>query len=396
MCNKRVYHVALDSYALGSMSNEFCIGVLNFAGEIGNWRIHSDLFGVGRALQSKRVRLDGRLCMESLPRAARFQQKQGIPVVTFHSCEQWNGQTCIYSEHEEVVDLAVQHFKEVGLTEMAFCGATNKTSSAIRERHWKARMTQMGRPCHLYSETPLNLKQEGKWIESQEKLKAWLISLPRPCGILACEDGRAAELLLAAEQIEARIPEDFALLGVNDDSLICQGNHPTLSSININAMEIGYEAAKLLHDYMTGHRRNPVELTVAPKGITRRDSTSILYLQDACIEAVVKKIRTEGKSKRLTVSELHAGLPMSLRSFHYRFKQATGCSPKQEIDRVTLAMARTLLENHTHTMKEISFMLGFESPNLFSRFIRKHLKLSPTAYRKTLDRGQSPRPSVPE
>jgi LacI family transcriptional regulator len=382
MCKKTEYHVALDSYDLGSITNEYCIGVMAFAKEAGNWCIYSDRFGYGRALKHNLSRLNGRLSMETLQRAATFQKKHSIPVVTFHTSENWNGQACIYSDHEEVIDLAVRHFQEAGLTDMAFCGANNKTSSSVRERHWRSRMLQIGFESHVFNQSPLTLKNEAQWREAQKKLKAWLLTLPRPCGVLACEDGRAAEVILAAEKLELHIPEDIILLGINDDQLICEGSPPTLSSINIHAREIGYEAAKLLHEYMTGDRKKGVELTIAPKGITKRESTAIFYLDDKCIEAVVKKIRTVGKQKRLSVAELHKGVSLSLRSFYYRFEKAMGCSPKNEIDRVTLSTVLDYLNESEYSINEISFRVGFDSPDMLSRFFQKQLKISPSEYRK--------------
>jgi len=381
MSKTGIHHVLLDIPEGHGFLDRFCVGVVEFAKEAANWRIYSGRYGLGRHTHLNPASLSGRLCTESLSDAKAYREKHGIPVVTFASFREWQRQACVHSDHLETVDLAIQHFRELGLENMAFCGANNKMSASIRADLWAEQMKKEGRKTTCFHSTPITHQYDKRWQHSQKKLQHWLLTLPKPCGILACSDGRAAEIVLACEQLDLLIPKDIALLGINNDRLICLGNQPSLSSIDTDARRIGFEAAGLLHEYMSGERRTPVELAVSPGGVIQRESTSILYLTDPMIEEVVKQIRTQGKRQRLRVSMLHESSPVSRRSFTSRFEKAMGCTPKQEIDRVSGAEAIHLLKDTRLSIQEIAFQLGFESPQTFSRFMQHQFQMSPTKVR---------------
>ena len=158
------------------------------------------------------------------------------------------------TDNEAIARLAAEHLLERGFRRLAFCGyprtRVNRWSGE-RGRAFRQFARQAGCPCAVYTG---RRKTARRWRELQSELMAWLRALEKPVGVMACNDLRARHVLEACHRLSLRLPEDVALVGVDNDEMICELTNPPLSSVEQGARQMGYQAAALLEQLMRGKR----------------------------------------------------------------------------------------------------------------------------------------------
>ena len=215
----------------------------------------------------------------------------------------------------------------------------------------------------------------------QVRISQWLKSLPRPVGVMTSNDVRGIDVLDACRRWDLRVPEEVAVLGVDDDALLCEICSPPLSSIVPNIERIGSEAAALLERLMGGGKSGFEESFVPPLGITTRRSTDVLSVDDPPFAAAVRFIR-ENACHGITVGDVLETLPMSRSTLERRFRTYLGHSPQSEIRAVQLARARQLLVETDHPLHRIAELVGFDHPEYFSVLFKREAGQTPGQYRR--------------
>src|SRR5262249_38465053 len=157
-----------------------------------------------------------------------------------------------------------------------------------RREHFRRLVEQDGLACHYYEAVRGN---RFDWDEQQQRLIQWISMLPKPVGIMACNDERGHELLEACRRIGANIPEEIAVIGVDNDQAICDLAIPSLSSVDVNAEGVGYEAAALLDRMMNGHKPAMRLIKLAPRGVVTRRSTDLVASEDQEAGRALRYIR---------------------------------------------------------------------------------------------------------
>ncbi|MFT5128011.1 MAG: LacI family transcriptional regulator [Rhodothermales bacterium] len=184
--------------------------------------------------------------------------KRGLPSVYFDT------------DNQAIAKLAFEHLSDRGFLRFGFCGvARSRINRWAQERaQWFQHFaTEAGHPCSVYSGRYSSARQ---WQRMQKSLQNWLRSLEPPVAIMACNDARARHVLEACRLIGLRVPEDVAVIGVDNDELICELATPQLSSIEQGTKRLGYEAAALLDRLIDGVP--PGAALRHPTGSTRRAS----------------------------------------------------------------------------------------------------------------------------
>ena len=131
---------------------------------------------------------------------------------------------------------------------------------------------------------------QPRWEDEQKALTDWLQQLPRPAGLMACDDCRGREVLEACRTAGIRVPEEMAVIGVDNDELLCELADPPLSSVALNAEAGGYQAAMLLDRMMHGRQCEPARLTVEALHVVTRRSTDIVAIDDPVVAAALRYI----------------------------------------------------------------------------------------------------------
>ena len=228
------------------------------------------------------------------------------------------------------------------------------------------------------------------WEEQQAQLCDWLRSLPRPIGIMACNDMRGQHVLDACRRINAAVPEEVAVIGVDNDELVCDLCDPPLSSVMPNPQRIGFEAAALLDRLMEGEKPQQMSKLVEPLGIVTRQSTDVLAIEDPLVASAVKYIRQRACDGISVVDVLHH-VPVSRSILERRFRKFIGRSPQSEIRNVQLKRVKQLLRETDLPLERIAALSGYDHPEYMSVVFKRELGQTPGQYRTQNVKGASRR-----
>jgi LacI family transcriptional regulator len=305
---------------------------------------------------------------------------RGRPFSRFHS---------VQADDVEVGRLAAEHLIEAGFGNFAFVGAAT-VFSRERLNGYRAALRAKGLAC-------LEMPERGKLSESLPvaRIGSLLASAPRPLGVFACSDGTAYRLAAACRLTGVRVPDEVAIVGADNDELVCEGSDPALSSVPTPAFEIGYRAARLVADLAHRKHRRPRQAIVPPLPVVRRRSTEVTPTDDSELLPVLRYVRDHAHES-IGVSQIARVFPMSRRKLEMKFRRSLGRSPHEEIARVRLERAKNLLATTERTQQEIAGLTGFSSASHMSSAFRRRLDLTPGEYRQRCAAGVSrPRHRAP-
>lgn len=221
----------------------------------------------------------------------------------------------------------------------------------------------------------------ANWEANQFRLRAWLRNLPKPCGLMACSDRHALRVLDACRTDGIAVPQEIAVIGVDNDEETCRLAHPPLTSVMDNARQVGWRAASLLDELMArGKSVSNQRILVPPLGVATRRSTEVTAVDDPLVARACDLIR-ECACEGLGVPELLATLRISKTSFYARFKKSLGRLPHEEIPRTRLGRAQSLLRETALSVAEIAGRCGFTHPEYLNVAFKRELRQTPGAFR---------------
>jgi LacI family transcriptional regulator len=299
----------------------------------------------------------------------------GFPTVAIPISEPINGLVNVLQD-ETVGTAGAEHLLNHGFKHFAFCG-TQDYWSRIRRQGFVKKIKQAGYTVCIYP-----LSREYKKRERElPRLAQWLEKLPKPVAVMASNDERSADIVEACHLKTLSIPGQVAVLGVDNDEMICQLSSPALSSVILNFKQVGYIAAEVLDSLFAGKKRPRKEICFHPAGVAARQSTDILAVEDREVASAVRFIRNNAR-RDIHVNDVLAQSTLSIRSLQQRFRYILGRSIHHEIRRFRIQQFTELLRNTNHTVKKIAYDLGFSDTNHVSRIFRKEMGVTPAEYRK--------------
>jgi LacI family transcriptional regulator len=273
--------------------------------------------------------------------------------------------------------------------------------SDARQAAFHRRIHAAGFACHVYERSHLasdgylsasvhgaandSRKRPYSWEAEQENLAAWLAALPKPIGIMACYDVMGLRVLDACRRSQIAIPEQVAVIGVDNDELLCDLADPPLTSIAHDIEAIGYESAALLDRMMRGENPPERPTMLLPRGIVLRKSTDIVAVDDKFVARALSFIRQRACSG-ITVAQVAGHVGMRRRSLERRFQVSLGRTPGDEIARVRLEHIKTLLTETDFTLEAIAHKTGFKDASSVSVFFANQTGQAPGRYRNTFAR----------
>jgi LacI family transcriptional regulator len=288
--------------------------------------------------------------------------------------------------------VAAEHLLQRGLRSFGFCGYDGELWSTRRREGFLGALARAGLRCQVCESSWHGLGAQH-FEEDLKHIEAWLVSLPSPVGVMACNDMLGFQVLDGCRSAGLKVPEDVAVLGADDDALLCGLCDSPLSSVIPNTEQIGYEAAALLDLLMEGGRAGFKERLISPLGVATRMSTDVLAVEDTAF-ALAKRFIHEHACHGITVDDVLQGVPLSRMTLERRFRKYLGHSPHAEIRAVQLGRAKQLLAETEHPIHRIAQLVGFGHPEYFSVVFKREVGLSPGLFRKQAQSlGDPPNPT---
>ncbi len=273
--------------------------------------------------------------------------------------------------------MAASLFIQRKFKNFAFYGNKGVVWSRERALGFKSEVEKAG--AHYFYFESENLRG-GEWTASHVLLDKWLISLPKPVALLACDDNFALQVSEICKINNIRIPQDISLLGVDNDDLICNLSDPPISSIVLDVEKGGYEAGRLIHQLIRKERTEPFNIVINPTRFELRQSTELYNIKDENINEVVKYL-VENFNTDISIDDLSQIVPLSRRNLEIKFKKEMGSSIYQFILELRIEHFSNLLLTTDRSLFDLALESGFNDCKNISRIFKKFKGTTPIEFR---------------
>ena len=351
-----------------------------------NWLIYYQEGGLGELLPGwfKSWKGDGVIARIEDLRMANALEAKRIPVVDIRGRCAPPAIPVVKTDDDEIARLTAEHLLARGLKQFAFCGYEGAEYSAHRSEAFASIIRRAGFPCRIFNAFEPRLsairKQEQYGWSHEQHLIEWLEGLPKPIGIMACNDARGHQLLNAARQADIDVPDEVAVVGVDNYELICELAEPPLSSVEQNTHGIASEAVRVLETMLAGRRPPRAPILVKPCRLVTRRSSDGLAVNDLNLNAAMRCIRTRTLAG-IGVDDVARTAGLSRRELERRFRASFGRSPGDEMLRTQLQAVKSLLTETDLPLYRIAEKTGFAHPEYLNVVFKRETDLTPRAYR---------------
>ncbi|MEQ8848891.1 DNA-binding transcriptional regulator [Botrimarina sp.] len=377
-------HVALLIETSREYGRGLLRGVARYVQEHGPWSIFFEPHGLDDAPPAWLADWDGDgiLARVNSERTADAILETGLPAVDVRGALPDHRLPFIGVDNRPVAEMAFNHLRDCGIRHYGFCGTPRgeNPNQDLRCDYFVRLVAEQGRDCHTWLGEQTS-QRTTSWEDQQQQLAAWLSELPLPIGIMTCHDDRGQQVLDACRRAGLAVPDEVAVIGVDNDPYLCNLSTPPLTSIDVNPSLIGYESAALLSRLMAGGRaERDATLLGPPRGIAPRRSTDTLAIDDEEVAAAIRFVR-ENATQGLRVTDVIQRAARAPSTLERRVKRALGRTIKAEITRVQMARAKLLLSETEQPIAAIARRAGFGEPKYFSEVFRRHEGVTPSQFR---------------
>jgi LacI family transcriptional regulator len=360
----RLPHVALLIETSRSYGRGVLVGVRRYLSEHGPWSVYLE----PRDLESQAPpwlrgwKGHGILSRTGSTALARRLQATSVPVVELRRRRFLPSAPWIGVDNHALGDLVATHLLERGFRSFGLLALSSEDFFRERCDNFIATLRDRGFSC------PVLEAPSGSWEAQQRALVRWVRSLPKPAGIMACTDQLGFWLLDACTRAAIAVPEQIAVVGVENDEALCAMSRPPLSSVALPTERIGYEAARVLDRLMRGRPVPQRRIEIAPLGVVSRQSSDVVAVDDARLAAALRHIR-EHACEGIGVDDVLRAAPMSRSTLERGVRKVLGRSPADELLRVRLEAAKRLLAVTDLKLSAVAQRSGFRhAQRLCERF----------------------------
>lgn len=273
-----------------------------------------------------------------------------------------------------------------GFRELAFCGYRGIPFSDRREAAFSEVLAKRGLKARVFSSKLSSCPSadiqavEQSGLAAEKGIAAWLRKQPRPLALFACNDVRAQQVLNACREHGVKVPEEVAVIGVDNDDVLCNLCGPSLTSVQPDTERLGYEAAGLLDKLMKGKRPKVLTVQICPLRVVERASTDVVPINDPITVQAVRFIR-DNMNYGIGVKDVLAHVARSRTDLEGRFRWWLKTSIRKEIIRRRMERVCSLLQRTDMPLSEIAKGAGFSTAAHFCRLFQRELGQTPTHYR---------------
>ncbi|QBG48822.1 helix-turn-helix domain-containing protein [Verrucomicrobia bacterium S94] len=361
-------------------------GILDYAQETGPWKVwlRRDAPNIFHHLPEN-WEGDGVIARVSTESLAAEMTERGIPYVNVDDNPLPDlPAPSFFTDDKAGTCMAAELFIEKGFRTIAFVGSIQKPTNLRYTLSFKEALTGYDIPCHFFEITP-------DWSSAQNELRAWLLQLPKPAGLLCLGINGASRIVNQCNELGISVPHDIAILASNDDQIGCHSCFPPLSGIISPTEQIGYRAAAKLHRLMQGEPMKAEAVYIPPPGIVERLSTDTLAVDDPRLIKAMQFIK-EHAFEPITMDDILKVVPMSRRSLERRFAAVFKHSPNHEIRRLRMNRAKELLAETDLPMADIAEACGYSSYNYLSHAFRNATGMAPQPTENSFSNPKSTHP----
>ena len=323
-------------------------------------------------------------------------RRTNLPIVDVY-CALPRGEAAgVDCDHRAVGRMAAEYFLDHRFTSFAYCGYDGVPFSDARYEAFAERLASDGYECLRY-DSPKSVVDffTGRLLRREDlsdtpdmrRLKSFAAKLPKSTAVFCSHDLRAYHFAAAVAAVGRSVPDDIAILGCDNDTLVCAFSPVPLSSIDPNAFEVGYGAAAMLDSMLSGGLHTQFE-TVAPRGVVERKSTEVYPLDPPWLSDALVYIHRH-YSDNLSASDVYAHLGLSHTPIDKAFKDSLGISVHQEILRVKVEeAARLLRDGEATSVGEVARRCGFARQEHFWHAFKRRFGMSPSLYAAKSAKGK--------
>jgi len=362
-------------------------GIAKYAHVRGDWALRHQEMSIDADPPAWLRRWDGDGIIARIETEAmvRILRRLKLPTVDLRCWRKIQGIPWIETNDREVVQLAIDHLWERGMRQFAFCGFQGANYSVRRLEYFRQLLAERGVSPAVYESPgpsePTTTGAEQLGMLDQPRVASWLESLSPPVGLLASNDIRAQQVLIAARAAGVRVPDDVAVIGVDNDDVICPLCDPPLSSVEPDTERIGYEAARLLDAMMSGAAAPEETLFVSPRRVAARRSTEAWAIDDEATAQAYRFIR-DAACEGINVSDVVSACGLSRRVLERRMRKYFGKTPHQLIAEYRLRRLKQLLRETNLPIHKIAPLAGFRHVEHMNLFFKQHQGVPPGRYRE--------------
>ena len=375
-------HVALIiETSLGS-GRDILRGVARYVREHEPWALYHEPHGLEASVPQwlRRWNGDGIIARIQTRRIAQQLAASGIPVVDVLGVVPELAFPLVSVDNIAIARMAAEHLLERGFRQFGFFGIEGENWSEQRYAGFCSAVASVQSQvpiCRL----PRDAKGRRSWERAEDDIARWIAALPKPAGVLICSDQRGSQFLEACRRAGVSVPNDIAVVSVDNDEPLCEVCLPPLSSVEPGHLNVGYQAAALLDSMLRGGSASRKPLHVQPLETVTRQSSDTLAVADSRVGMALRLIR-ENAPSGMRIDDIAREVGLSRSVLQRRFRATLHCSIHQEILNVRIRHARELLATTEISLAAVAEQAGFKHQEYLGAVFRARVGKTPAQVRE--------------
>lgn len=308
-------------------------------------------------------------------------RKNGIVVVAQDYQQRFKGIPNITADYIGTGRMAAEYFLERGFKNFAFFGFKDVCWSDERYEGFRNTIEKAGFGDSFSEYRGQDI--HALWYYERENVSRWIQQLPKPVAVMACDDNQGTNLIGACNSIGVKSPAEVAIIGVDDDEMVCELNIPSLSSIRVDIEKGGFETAALIDRLVNNGGEEVCDVVLKPEKVVGRISSASYGTSDAEIQKAIQFIHTN-LQKKIAVKDILENVPLSRRLLERRFKAVTGKAVYQYISEQKIQLFANMLADTNEPVINLAINLGESDSKGISRRFKVVYGCSPNEWRNRL------------
>src|ERR1700733_190440 len=378
---KRPHVALLIETSLGS-GRDILRGIARYVRERDTWALYHEPHGLGDQVPPwlHSWHGDGIIARIQTREMASQLAQIGVPVIDVLGLVGGLPFPLVHVDNGAIARMAAEHLLERGFRRFGYFGIEGENWSAARYGAFSAAVADVQSEVPIY-QTRRDAAGKRSWERAQDRLARWVTALPKPAGVLVCSDQRGPQFLEACRRAGVSVPDEIAVVGVDNDEPLCEVCLPPLSSVQANHLQVGYRAAALLDTLRSGAAAPEAAVLVEPQQVVARLSTDVLSINDPAIATALRLIR-EHAHERIHVDAIAHQVGLSRSVLQRNFRARLNRSVHDEILAARIRRARELLAGTDLPLAVVAERAGFTHQEYMGAVFKTHIGKTPARVRK--------------